>query len=296
MLKKNNSGFNRHIIVNIIIAILLFTLPLIIINILFKMKTDIWFLKAEWSAGEVLSYIGGFEALLGTIILGVVAIKQNNKANDINDRLLKMEEESRRFRIEEKAAPVQLIPQKIDKSKKFYVIVDDNESGEYDEFNQKYLYFSFLDSPLIKRENKRTFNMVIKIENISNSVIKKIRIDNFKLYDIFTNSSEVSVEKQNIREYHYVGYNQDNSVQCMVRPGDFKEICLKIGMDDYNLSSESFNINFNLSTFSIYNVKYSVNINLQRNNNIDAEDRVYETEGKSSFENIPEMVYDKERL
>ena len=112
MLKKNNSGFNRHIIVNIIIAILLFTLPLIIINILFKMKTDIWFLKAEWSAGEVLSYIGGFEALLGTIILGVVAIKQNNKANDINDRLLKMVEESRRFRIEEKAASVQLIPQK----------------------------------------------------------------------------------------------------------------------------------------------------------------------------------------
>ena len=55
-----------HILTSIIIAIGVFLVPLIIVNILFKCNPKAAFLIAEWDAGDLLSYIAGFEAFLGT--------------------------------------------------------------------------------------------------------------------------------------------------------------------------------------------------------------------------------------
>lgn len=46
-----------------------------------------------WGAEDVLNFYGTFLAFIGTVSLGFVAYKQNEKANAISDRLLRIEEE-----------------------------------------------------------------------------------------------------------------------------------------------------------------------------------------------------------
>lgn len=79
-----------------VIVIGLFLIPLLVVHLLFKWSTRFYFISAEWSAGDLISYIAGFEAFAGTIILGVIAVWQTDKANKTNDNLLKLTEENER--------------------------------------------------------------------------------------------------------------------------------------------------------------------------------------------------------
>lgn len=60
-----------------------------LINELYKTNSGY---KTLWEAKDVLSFYGSFLAFLGTVALGVLALWQNKKANDINKRLLEIEE------------------------------------------------------------------------------------------------------------------------------------------------------------------------------------------------------------
>lgn len=62
-----------------LVVLLLFLVPLILVHIVFKFNSNIEWLTAEWSAGDVLSYIAGFEAFIGTVTLGGLAILQNQQ-------------------------------------------------------------------------------------------------------------------------------------------------------------------------------------------------------------------------
>lgn len=67
----------QHLFIVVCIAIVAFVLPLVIVHILFKSNWHCPWLVAEWSSGELLGYIAGFEAFLGTVTLGVLALWQN---------------------------------------------------------------------------------------------------------------------------------------------------------------------------------------------------------------------------
>lgn len=79
----------KHWIATILICVSAFALPLLIVHILFKWSSGNSWLAAEWSAGDVLGYIAGFESLSGTIALGIVTVYQSKKANEANERLAK---------------------------------------------------------------------------------------------------------------------------------------------------------------------------------------------------------------
>ena len=67
-------------IVTILIAILLaFGL-----NVLFKVHTDGIF-SAEWEAGDALNYVASIFGAVGTIILGYVAYKQNDRLQEMEN-------------------------------------------------------------------------------------------------------------------------------------------------------------------------------------------------------------------
>ena len=68
-------------------CVLMFCMPLIIVHILFKWKSAIEWLSAEWSAGDVLGYLAGFEAFIGTVALGIVTVYQSEKSSQENERL-----------------------------------------------------------------------------------------------------------------------------------------------------------------------------------------------------------------
>ena len=49
-----------------------------------------------WCAGDLIQYIAGFAAFMGSIVLGLVSIVQTEKANSTNDKLLDLTLESER--------------------------------------------------------------------------------------------------------------------------------------------------------------------------------------------------------
>lgn len=70
----------------------LFIFPLILIHFLYKWTTPHYLLQSSWSSGELITYIAGFEAFLGTILLGSATVYLNSKANETNNNMLKNEE------------------------------------------------------------------------------------------------------------------------------------------------------------------------------------------------------------
>lgn len=69
------------------LCIFVFLFPLVAVHVLFKINAiNNWF-AATWSAGELLAYIAGFEAFLGTVFLGLRTVHLADQANEINERL-----------------------------------------------------------------------------------------------------------------------------------------------------------------------------------------------------------------
>lgn len=71
----------NHIITTIFICIalivVLFGIPLLI-NILYKFDVGCEIFRAEWSAGDALSYYGAILSFIGTVALGALAMYQNH--------------------------------------------------------------------------------------------------------------------------------------------------------------------------------------------------------------------------
>lgn len=75
-----NKAFNwvkHHKKKAVFVVITLFFAPMIITHVLFKFRICD-FLSAEWSAGDVLGYIGDFYAFLGTVIFSALALWQGH--------------------------------------------------------------------------------------------------------------------------------------------------------------------------------------------------------------------------
>lgn len=72
----------NHKVFLIVISILIFALPLIVVHLLYKMDCKIIWLQSEWTAGDILTYIAGFEAFIGTVSLGFLAFWQNHQTQE----------------------------------------------------------------------------------------------------------------------------------------------------------------------------------------------------------------------
>ena len=86
-MRKVTDWVKKNPIRTILIVVAMFFTPLLIVHLLFKWNTGIEFLGAEWDAGDLLAYIAGFETLIGTLILGLITVKQAERADEVNERL-----------------------------------------------------------------------------------------------------------------------------------------------------------------------------------------------------------------
>lgn len=64
---------------------------LIVIHVLYKIKTGIYWLESEWSAGDILSFAGALLSFVGTVILGCITTKVSIDNNRINSKLVEIE-------------------------------------------------------------------------------------------------------------------------------------------------------------------------------------------------------------
>ena len=72
-----------------IVLVLIAVLVPIVINESYKLNKGY---ETLWSASEMLVYMATIISAFGTVYVSCIAISQNKKANDISDRLLKLEE------------------------------------------------------------------------------------------------------------------------------------------------------------------------------------------------------------
>ncbi|MGN0005394.1 MAG: hypothetical protein ACI37Z_05430 [Candidatus Gastranaerophilaceae bacterium] len=93
-----NKFLRKHKKAIIIWTLIGFLAPLIIVHLLFKWYSGIDFLVAEWSAGDLLGYIGTALTFIGTIILSILALQASNKANTLSEKVIEMEKD--RYRLE----------------------------------------------------------------------------------------------------------------------------------------------------------------------------------------------------
>ncbi len=72
----------EHKKMTIFIAILTFLLPLVIVHGLFLWDPKCPQLNPKWEAGDMILYVAGFEAFLGTVALGALALWQNQQIHN----------------------------------------------------------------------------------------------------------------------------------------------------------------------------------------------------------------------
>ena len=76
----------------IVLAFAIVLFPLIIVHILFSVPAAEPLFSAHWTAGDLIAYIAGTEAFLGTLVLGLISIKQSDDATKISRKMLLIEE------------------------------------------------------------------------------------------------------------------------------------------------------------------------------------------------------------
>lgn len=64
---------------------------LLVIHLLFKIKLGIYWLEAEWSAGDMISFVSSLLSFIGTIVLGCITTKVSIDNNNINQKLVEIE-------------------------------------------------------------------------------------------------------------------------------------------------------------------------------------------------------------
>lgn len=67
-----------------IVVVLIALILALVVNILFKVHTDGIF-SAEWGAGDALNYTASIFGAVGTIVLGYVAYKQNDRLQEMEN-------------------------------------------------------------------------------------------------------------------------------------------------------------------------------------------------------------------
>lgn len=85
LIKDNKNKIIKYAVAIFIGSILIIQIPYWVGNFKLLILTD-------FTAGDILGFLGDFMSAIGTVVLGWVAIMQADKANDISNRVLSLEE------------------------------------------------------------------------------------------------------------------------------------------------------------------------------------------------------------
>ena len=197
----------KHVWQTVLIGFGLFLVPLIFVHIAYRIPAISPWFASTWEAGELITYIAGFEAFLGTVVLGLVAIRQNDKSNELNERMLNAEEKRDLF---ERQPTIDIsncsceVVFKLDLYKKFSrnaCIIYNQQSPikitPDDNFNPKNVCFSFVLENL--SDHPFTFSLSkVYGQNLSKKTLTKELQFNLRYCNSNTSCSLLPKQKQNL--------------------------------------------------------------------------------------------------
>lgn len=91
-MKAITDWINSHKALTVCIAFFLLIVQPFLVHVVLLIPAPYKFMITDLKDGELLTYVAGFEAFIGTVFLGIVATRQNDKANETNEKLVSIQE------------------------------------------------------------------------------------------------------------------------------------------------------------------------------------------------------------
>lgn len=269
-MRKILEWIKKHKLLTFGLCVLTFSLPLIVVHMLFKTPAiNNWF-TATWSAGELLAYIAGFEAFLGTVVLGAITVYQSDKANEANERLNKENNYLQKISIQQmlpllKVSDVIVHKTQIRNHQKLLHsdVVTVSEVGTTDKREPHINIYL----PQIKTGQCYCKHIELMLENISSGPISQIVIDRvefsgFKYKDTYVGLSTCT------------GMEKANYISWLVLPGSQLKVMVDIYFDneiyrdfweyDEFTSFGCFDICFYITNKSLTGIEYKEKIHIEK--------------------------------
>ena len=205
-MKKLLDWIKNHTGMTILICVLLFVVPLVAVHILFKIPAWSDCLVAEWSAGELLAYIAGFEALAGTVFLGLITVDQAEQANTVSQQLGKENNEMQKI-MAQKLLPIirmekaRLMPVVSPNAcpENFPMATQFRRTGSFHSSTpseiQQNIYIN-IDINTDNDEPVYVTQISCKLVNISDTIIRHIGLDEIVLREIQGKTPEVACKNK----------------------------------------------------------------------------------------------------
>lgn len=250
--------------------VLVFAVPLIVVHILFKMTAIHNWFSATWSAGELLAYIAGFEALLGTVVLGVITVYQSDKANEASERLSKENNYLQKISIQQmlplvKVSAIVVYETKRVNNQSLWTSnsVQVSEHGTSDK-REPHIRVC----PQLQNNGQGYYKQLeLTLENISAGPVSQISIDRiefsgFKYKDAYVNKASC------------IGIEQAKHINWLILPGDQLKVIVDIYFDnelyksfwefDDFTSFGCFDICFYITNKSMSGIEYKEKIYIEK--------------------------------
>lgn len=183
-MEKIFDWITKHKKTTIVLLMLIIILPIVIIHILFKWKSNCYWIEAEWNAGDVLGYFGDVLSFVGTVVLGYIAVKQTERANKLNKELLLIEKN--------KIKPVFNIVQ----DELYKIFIDAAMQEEISKIKENDLSLNIL-YPYMPRTGMETSSALIKlkVKNTGGTTISRMYIKTKLFYLSVTDPNNTTEEK-----------------------------------------------------------------------------------------------------
>jgi len=228
-MKKLLDWIKNHTGMTILICVLLFVVPLVAVHILFKIPAWSDCLVAEWSAGELLAYIAGFEALAGTVFLGLITVDQAEQANTVSQQLGKENNEMQKI-MAQKLLPIirmekaRLMPVVSPNAcpENFPMATQFRRTGSFHSSTpseiQQNIYIN-IDINTDNDEPVYVTQISCKLVNISDTIIRHIGLDEIVLREIQGKTPEVTCKNK----------ISGGGIATLLSPGEDVDIALILG-------------------------------------------------------------------
>lgn len=194
-----------HKIATALSCLCICVLQALIIHALHKWDIGIPWLVAEWNPGDVLAYVSGFEAFLGTVFLGVVSLKQTRKAEETNKRLSEENNYLQKI-LSQKLLPIV----KLGSFETTYTIKNDKIPQSFPSANKFTKFISYNTGSPEKPVNIICVNIDVKegtpaylktltfsVHNVSESIMRHICIDDITICGYKDMFSEIRCSNEN---------------------------------------------------------------------------------------------------
>ena len=219
----------KHPIATMAIICITFFLPLVVVHCLFKWNTECVWLSATWSSGDVLGYIAGFEAFLGTVVLGAITVYQTEIANKTSVRLSKENNYLQKISIQKMLPLLRVTALSVDNAQ--------NSSSTYSATKDSTLEVVDVGTPQNRNTLIRTYlprvgsangyckTIKLSLENISDGTISQISVDRIDF-------SGFKYKGNHTDMVSCVGTEKAKYISWLILPGDSLDVTVNIFYDN----------------------------------------------------------------